>query len=138
MRFLVVFFPAVPFPVSNAQAQVRYHFGDDPRWAAADSVRVGPFRRLFDFALGILLLFAMGLVLSPRSAQSDREQGRLQQELAAAAELQHLLLPGQAAATPGFEVSPVYLPASEVGGDFFNVRPLARGGLLVVVRRILL
>jgi phosphoserine phosphatase RsbU/P len=36
-------------------------------------------------------------------------------------------------ATPGFAVEHVYLPASEVGGDFFQVLPTGDGSLLIVI-----
>ena len=52
----------------------------------------------FEIALrsGILLFaFAMSILLSQRSARLDREQGRLRQEMAAAGEVQRLLLAGQ-------------------------------------------
>jgi sigma-B regulation protein RsbU (phosphoserine phosphatase) len=64
----------------------------------------------------LLMFFAMGLVLSKRKAETEREQARLQQELSAAAQVQTLLLPG--VATEGVEAT--YLPASEVGGDFYQ------------------
>ncbi len=64
----------------------------------------------------LLMFFAMGLVLSKRKAETEREQARLQQELSAAAQVQALLLPG--VATEGVEAT--YLPASEVGGDFYQ------------------
>jgi hypothetical protein len=81
----------------------------------------------------LVFAFAMGIILSQRSAKADREQGRLRQEMAAAGEVQRLLLAGEREATPGFDVTPVYLPATEVGGDFFQIRALAEGGLLVLV-----
>ena len=64
----------------------------------------------------LLMFYAMGLILSRRKAETEREKMRLQQELSAAAEVQALLLPGVA----GEGVDAVYLPASEVGGDFYQ------------------
>lgn len=81
----------------------------------------------------LIFVFAMGIILSQRSARADRQQGRLRQELAAAGEVQRLLLSGEPEATGGFTVSPVYLPAAEVGGDFFHVRALPHGELMVLV-----
>ena len=76
----------------------------------------------------LVYVFAMGMILSQRSANADREQGRLQQEIAVAGEVQRLLPLGDNLEAPGFDLSPVYLPASEVGGDCFHVRPLSDGG----------
>jgi phosphoserine phosphatase RsbU/P len=64
----------------------------------------------------LLMFFAMGLVLNKRKTDTEREQARLQQELSAAAQVQSLLLPG--VVIQGVEAT--YLPASEVGGDFYQ------------------
>jgi len=76
----------------------------------------------------ILLFFAMGLILSRRRAETERERARLQQEVSAAAEVQALLLPGAA----GDGVEAVYLPASEVGGDFYQILAPANGVRIVL------
>ena len=47
--------------------------------------------------------------------------------------VQQLLLPPKASRTPGFIIDSVYLPAQEVGGDFFQVLPGENGSLLIVV-----
>ncbi len=80
-----------------------------------------------------LLLFAgtMAGVLNRRSARVLLEQQRLQQELAAAAEMQALLMPADTVPAPGFETDAAYLPASEVGGDFHYT--LRDGEALIVV-----
>ncbi len=80
-----------------------------------------------------LLLFAgtMAGVLNRRSARVLIEQQRLTQELAAAAEMQALLMPSDAAQVRGFETDAAYLPASEVGGDFHYT--LRDGDVLVVI-----
>lgn len=76
----------------------------------------------------LLFMFAMGILLSQRSARLEREQIRLQHELAAAGEMQALLWPPR---IPGIES--VYLPAAEVGGDFYQVMEHADGSRLVLV-----
>ncbi len=77
------------------------------------------------------LLFAgvMAMVLNRRSALVQGEQQRLAQEMRAGAEMQALLLP--AASAEGVES--VYLPASEVGGDFYQVLDRADGSRVVLV-----
>jgi hypothetical protein len=76
----------------------------------------------------LLFMFAMGILLSQRSARLEREQGRLQQELAAAGEMQALLWPPD---VPGIEAA--YLPAAEVGGDFYQVLERDDGSRVVLV-----
>jgi serine phosphatase RsbU (regulator of sigma subunit) len=54
-------------------------------------------------------------------------------ELHAASTVQQLLLQGASRSTPGFQVESVYLPASEVGGDFFFVSSAPDGSLTAIV-----
>ena len=77
----------------------------------------------------LLMFFAMGLVLNKRKTDTEREQARLQQELSAAAQVQSLLLPGLA--TEGVEAT--YIPASEVGGDFYQVLERPDGSRVILV-----
>jgi hypothetical protein len=66
-------------------------------------------------------------------AEMSRQQTLLEGELAAAREVQQVILPERVEAVPGFNVESVYQPARQVGGDFFQVLPAGQGGLLVVV-----
>ncbi len=54
-------------------------------------------------------------------------------ELQAASTVQQLLLQSTSRLTPGFHVESVYLPASEVGGDFFFVSSAPDGSLTAIV-----
>jgi serine phosphatase RsbU (regulator of sigma subunit) len=54
-------------------------------------------------------------------------------ELHAASTVQQLLLQSASQPTPGFKVDSVYLPASEVGGDFFFVSSAPDGSLVAIV-----
>ena len=86
----------------------------------------------FDLA-DLLFLLAIGIVMFFRFTRVSREQARAAAELEAARNVQSLLIPVNPPATPGFSVESVYLPASEVGGDFFQVLPANDGSLLIVV-----
>ena len=66
-------------------------------------------------------------------AEMSRQQALLEGELAAAREVQQVILPEQVEAVPGFNVESMYQPAQQVGGDFFQVLPAGDGGLLIVV-----
>jgi hypothetical protein len=66
-------------------------------------------------------------------AEMSRQQALLESELAAAREVQQVIVPEQVEAVPGFNVESMYQPAQQVGGDFFQVLPAGEGGLLVVV-----
>jgi serine phosphatase RsbU (regulator of sigma subunit) len=54
-------------------------------------------------------------------------------ELKAASSVQQMLLQSASSPTPGFQVDSIYLPASEVGGDFFFVQPGPGGSLLAII-----
>ena len=93
----------------------------------------------FPFPLGVkevvstIFLFVMMLFLVRRFSLARREEERLSGELEAARGMQSLLVPTNAPVTPGFAVESVYIPATEVGGDFFQVLPGEDGSLLIVV-----
>ena len=80
----------------------------------------------------LLVTFAMAILLNRRAARVDAERQRLGSELAAASEVQSLLLSAPAAGGH-YAVDAVYVPASEVGGDFYQVLDRESGSRLVVV-----
>jgi hypothetical protein len=61
------------------------------------------------------------------------ERERLRGEMEAARQVQQLLLPSQSSQFQGFDIDASYHPASEVGGDFFQLFGVVNGSLLVVV-----
>jgi hypothetical protein len=72
-------------------------------------------------------------LLCAEMVETARDHAALAAELHAASTVQQLLLQGASRATPGFKVESVYLPASEVGGDFFLVSPAPDGSLTAIV-----
>ncbi len=80
-----------------------------------------------------IFVLAMMLFLVRRFSLARREEERLSGELEAARSMQSLLVPATAPETPGFAVESVYIPASEVGGDFFQIQSGLDGSLLIVV-----
>jgi hypothetical protein len=93
------------------------------------SFQGGP--NLFDAAF-FLFGICLSVVLSVRAWNEWRTRDALQAEFETAREMQQRLVP-PAADLPGFLIESVYKPARHVGGDFFYVRPIEQGGLLVVV-----
>jgi hypothetical protein len=78
------------------------------------------------------------LVIFIRDLVRDRrEKQRMAAELAAGRAVQHVLIPEDVPAIPGFIVQSVYKPFGEVGGDFFQVLPVRSdedsGGVLVII-----
>lgn len=76
---------------------------------------------------------ALLLYIILRVVRTVREGARYASEVEAAQTVQKVLLARSQQPTPGFKVETVYLPASEVGGDFFLVCPCNDGSLLAVV-----
>ncbi len=91
-----------------------------------------PFVLMPDAAVGTIFIFALLLFLIRRFSLARREEERLSREFEAAHNVQTLLIPSNPPATPGFSVETVYLPATEVGGDFFHIQPGKDGSLLIV------
>ena len=72
-------------------------------------------------------------MLCAEMVETARERAAYAAELQAASTVQQLLLQSAWQATPGFEVNSVYMPASEVGGDFFFIAPTPDGSITAVV-----
>ncbi len=81
----------------------------------------------------LLFTFATTVLMSQRSARLLGERQRLSGEMASAAEVQSLLLTSLPTAGDLYRIEPVYLPASEVGGDFYQVLERAGGSRIVLV-----
>jgi len=77
----------------------------------------------------IVMLVAMTFRLR-RIQDRNRE---IEQEMAAARSVQQILIPEKLPSIPGLAVDSAYLPAQQVGGDFFQLLPTGDGGLLLVV-----
>jgi hypothetical protein len=93
----------------------------------------GPFAVSLDHVSGILSSLSLAVIMLLRSTTVSRRQALLEGELAAAQQVQQLLLPEKIEPVPGFAVETVYQPAQQVGGDFFQILPAGEGSLLVVV-----
>jgi hypothetical protein len=72
-------------------------------------------------------------ILCAEMVDAARARAAFAAELHAASTVQQLLLQSASRPTPGFQLESVYLPASEVGGDFFFVSSAPDGSLTAVV-----
>jgi len=98
-----------------------------------DRYPAGPFSISLDNLSSILCTLSLAIIMLLRSTHMSRRQAILEGELAAAQQVQQVLLPEHTQTVPGFIVETVYQPAQQVGGDFFQILPARAGGLLVVV-----
>ena len=94
-----------------------------------DTFGGGP--HFFDLAF-FLSGLCLGATLAHQAWKEWRARDALQSEFETAREMQQRLVP-PAVDVPGFRIESVYKPAAHVGGDFFYIRPLEQGGVLVVV-----
>ena len=94
---------------------------------------IGPFPVRTQAITSLLFLLAIGIVLFFRFTRVSRMQARSAAELEAASEMQRRLIPQQLPRVQGCEIHAAYMPAAEVGGDFFQVLPEPHGGALLVV-----
>jgi sigma-B regulation protein RsbU (phosphoserine phosphatase) len=82
---------------------------------------------------GVVFIFVVLVVLYLRYRDEQARQAAAEQSLAAARRMQEHLLGTSGASPAGFEVTAVYRPAQEVGGDFYRTELLEDGSLLVVL-----
>lgn len=83
--------------------------------------------------ISFIFILSLLLFLVRRFSLARQEETRLSTEMEAARNIQSILLSTLSSATPGFIVDSVYLPANEVGGDFFQILPADDGSFLIVV-----
>jgi phosphoserine phosphatase RsbU/P len=81
----------------------------------------------------LLFLLAIGVVLFRRHTKLTQEQERSAAELQAAREIQERLVPMELPEIEGCHVRAAYVPAAEVGGDFFQVLQHEDGSTLIAV-----
>ncbi len=82
----------------------------------------------------VTVLGATTLIVFARALMRDREEKhRLATEIESAKAVQQVLVPEEIPVVAGFEIACVYRPFGEVGGDFFQILPIAEGGVLVVI-----
>jgi hypothetical protein len=76
---------------------------------------------------GMLLLISIVFGVYRNSLEARRRQIALEQEFLDAQELQRALIPETLRTLAGYALTSSYLPAAEVGGDFFQLIPAANG-----------
>jgi len=72
-------------------------------------------------------------LLGQRLEQEMLERERVEQELQVARSIQQASLPEEVPTLEGWQISPFYRPARQVGGDFYDFHPLSEGRLGLVV-----
>jgi len=83
-------------------------------------------------AVAALVIALLGYIFHQQRITAD-ERAEMRGELSAARQVQHLLIPDKMLVAPGVTVSSAFLPAHEVGGDFYLCRALANGSQRVLL-----
>ena len=136
--------PGVPlFILQNVCMALLYNWlPKAPPLTHLDSTQLNGFhnRLVFDglavvisVVLGYTGLVVVSIAESRRRLRVELDKAALDTELAAAREIQRLMVPEMLPPTPGYAIESIYHPAAQVGGDFFQVIPLDGGQTLVVV-----
>jgi hypothetical protein len=98
-----------------------------------EPIQIGVFPVSISDAGSVVFLVAIAVVMFFRFTRVSREQARTAAELGAAREIQQRLVPAALPELAGFHVEAAYLPAQEVGGDFYQVLEQPDGFALIVV-----
>ncbi len=94
---------------------------------------VGPFTLNLNDLSNCFFVLSLAVIIVLRSTRMSRQQAFIESELAAAREVQQIILPEQLEHVPGFSIESAYVPAQQVGGDFFQILPAPEGSLLLVI-----
>ena len=124
MAILANLFPSTPLPVQmNAAETARLHA-----------------RLSFDgcalivcVTLGYIGFVRVSISEARRHIRAQSEKAILESEMAAAREVQRVMVPEDLPKINDYAIESAYRPAAEVGGDFFQVVPLKGGSTLVVI-----
>jgi hypothetical protein len=95
--------------------------------------KVGPFTFNANNIDNCFFVLSLAIILVLRSTRIAQQQAYLETEMAAAREVQQIILPEQLERVPGFSIESAYVPAQQVGGDFFQILPAPEGSLLLVI-----
>ena len=98
-----------------------------------EPVPLGPVQLQVGDLGNLTFLFAMAFVMFFRFTRVSHEQARAAAELNAAREIQQRLVPAALPKVQGYTIEAAYLPAYEVGGDFYQVLAQPDRSTLIVV-----
>lgn len=84
-------------------------------------------------SLGYTGFFYVLMHEARRYVKTRTEKAMLESEMAAARQVQQVILPHAHQSVRGFAIDSVYKPARELGGDFFQILPVGEGSVLVVI-----
>ncbi|HEY2859154.1 MAG TPA: SpoIIE family protein phosphatase [Terracidiphilus sp.] len=121
---VVMLYGAYNLVVDVSITGIRYtHFVVSPA-QLNPGIPLGPYDFGIPAILNTLLFLVLLYTVAREQARERRLQMHIENEIASAHEVQEVLIPADLPAIPGLAISSVYKPATEVGGDFYQVIPL--------------
>ncbi|WP_162601258.1 PP2C family protein-serine/threonine phosphatase [Occallatibacter savannae] len=126
-------FSSVAYWLDAAASQFTFLGGVNRIISSIAVMVAGPFTIDTGQLAELLSSVTLALIILIRSNRVSRQQTLLEEQIAAAREVQTVILPGQIENLSGFAIESVYEPAQRVGGDFFQILPASENGLLVVI-----
>jgi hypothetical protein len=124
MGFLANRFPDAPLPAQlNAAETARLH-----NRLVFDGIAV-----ILTVVLGYVGFVQVSIAEARRYAKTQTEKATLDGEMAAAREVQRVMVPEDLPPISRYAIESVYRPAAEVGGDFFQVLRLKSGRTLIII-----
>ncbi|HET9088150.1 MAG TPA: PP2C family protein-serine/threonine phosphatase, partial [Acidobacteriaceae bacterium] len=100
---------------------------------AAWGIHVGSYTFSATFLLDTLLFVVLLVTVTRQQFLERRRQAQVEMEIKSAREVQQVLVPEDVPAIPGYSIASIYKPATELGGDFYQVIPLPDSGALVAL-----
>jgi phosphoserine phosphatase RsbU/P len=98
-----------------------------------DSTRIAAFTAIERKILDALAMEAASILDNARLVERERERQRLEQELSTARYIQQALLPRGLNDFPQLALTGVHYPCHEVGGDYFDVFPVAEDRTVILI-----
>ena len=124
LRTLARHFPNPPIPTTMNAAQIN---------SLADRLNYESIAIILATLLAYLGFVFVFVGEFRRRMKVTTDKTVLDTEMAAARAVQQVIVPESTECFPGFCVESTYVPAQQVGGDFFQILPDGDGGMLVVV-----
>ena len=117
----------------NRVAATTFSMGLQHKFGLLTQITTEPVRVDLVQLVNTIFMLAVFAILIRRFTRTRSQEESYAREFADAREVQQYLIPAHLPATPGLAIESQYLPAREVGGDFFQVLPDAKDDSVLVV-----
>jgi hypothetical protein len=99
----------------------------------AATIHLGPYNFNVNGQLQAIVLVTLVATIYREQIRERSRRLFVESELRSAQEIQSVLVPEATPSIPGFDITSLYWPAGEVGGDMFQVIPSPAGDVLIIL-----